>query len=128
MLQAPVFDGLSFDPFSCPQDGLTASEVDVGRREISQALVVAVVIVVLDEGLDLVLQITGQIIVLKQYPVLQGLVPTLDLALGLRMVGRAPDMLDVAVVEPFCQIAGDVRRTIVRQQPWPVDHIGLIDP
>ena len=82
MLQAPVFDGLSFDPFSCLQDGLTASEVDVGRREISQALVVAVVIVVLDEGLDLVFQITGQIIVFKQYPVLQGLVPTLDLALG----------------------------------------------
>ena len=54
-----MFDGLSFDPFSCLQDGVTASEVDVGRREISEALVVAVVIVVLDEGLDLILQITG---------------------------------------------------------------------
>ena len=30
MLQAPVFDGLSLDPFSLQQDGLAAPEVDVG--------------------------------------------------------------------------------------------------
>ncbi len=70
MLQAPMFDCLSFDPFSCPQDGLTASEVDIGRREIAQALVVAVVIVMLNECIDLVLQIAGQIIVLQQDAVL----------------------------------------------------------
>ena len=101
MLQAPVLDGLSFDPFSCPQDGVTAPEVNIGRREIFQALVVAVVIVVVDEGLDLGLQIAGKIVVLKQYPVLQGLVPTLDLALGLRMVGRATNVLHIAVIERF---------------------------
>jgi hypothetical protein len=54
MLQAPVFDGLSFDPFTFQQDSLTAPEVDIGRRQIAQALVIALVIVVLDEGRDLV--------------------------------------------------------------------------
>ena len=44
---------------------------------------VAVVVVVLDEAPDLRFEITGQVIVLQQYPVLERLMPTLDLALGL---------------------------------------------
>jgi hypothetical protein len=36
-----ALDGLSFDPFSFKQDGLAASEVDVGRGEISDALMVS---------------------------------------------------------------------------------------
>ena len=59
VLQAPVFDGLSFEFFSFKQDGLAAPEVGVGWREIAQALVVATVIVVRDKGLDLGLQITS---------------------------------------------------------------------
>ena len=51
----------------------------------------ALMIVVLDEPIDLGFEITGQIVVFQQDPVLQGLVPTLDLALGLRMVGSASD-------------------------------------
>ncbi len=34
MMQAPQFDGLSLDPFSLQQDGLAASEVNIGRIEI----------------------------------------------------------------------------------------------
>jgi hypothetical protein len=64
-LQAPMFDGPSFDPFSFQQDGLAAPEVNVDRREVAQALVVAVVVVVADKGLDLVLQIARQIVVLQ---------------------------------------------------------------
>ena len=41
MLQTPVLDGLSFDPFPFQQDGLAAPEVDIGGREVIQALVVA---------------------------------------------------------------------------------------
>ena len=63
MLQAPVFDGLSFDPFSLQQDGLAAPKIDVGGGEVVQALVVAPVMVVLDEGLDVGLKRTRQIVV-----------------------------------------------------------------
>ena len=42
-------------------------------------------IVMIDEGADLVFEIDWQIIVLQQNAVLQGLIPTLDLALGLRV-------------------------------------------
>jgi hypothetical protein len=47
--QASALDSFAFDPFSFQQDGLTAPEVDVGRRQIVDALVVAQVIVVGDE-------------------------------------------------------------------------------
>ena len=108
MLQAPALDGLSFDPFSFQQDGLSASEVDVGGGEITQAFVITPMIVVLDERIDLGFEVTGQIVILQQNPVLQGLVPSLDLALGLRMVGSATDMLHAPIIEPFSQVTGDV--------------------
>ena len=42
-------------------------------------------VVVLDEGFDLGFEIAGQEVVFEQDAVLEGLVPALDLALGLRM-------------------------------------------
>jgi hypothetical protein len=36
--QAAIGDGLSFDPFSFDQNGLAAAEVDVGRRQVADAL------------------------------------------------------------------------------------------
>ena len=49
---------------------------------------VAPVIVVLHEGADLRFQVSRQVVVFEQDAVLQGLMPALDLALGLRMVDR----------------------------------------
>jgi hypothetical protein len=49
VLQAAILDCGSFDPFSFEKDGLSAAEVDVGRREIVQALVITAMIVVIDE-------------------------------------------------------------------------------
>ncbi len=54
---------------------MAAPEVDIGRGEVAQALVVAVVIVVRDEGLDPGLEFAGQIVVLQQDAVLQRLMP-----------------------------------------------------
>ena len=48
MLRASLLDGLSFDPFSLQEDGLAPAELDIGGREIVEALVIAVVIVVAD--------------------------------------------------------------------------------
>jgi hypothetical protein len=46
-------DSQSLDPFTFEEDGLAAAEVDVGRGEIVEALVVAAVIIVVDEGPNL---------------------------------------------------------------------------
>jgi hypothetical protein len=41
VVQASAMDGLSFDPFSFQKDGLAAPEVDVGRCQVGDALVVS---------------------------------------------------------------------------------------
>jgi hypothetical protein len=87
VLQAAISDCVSFDPFSFQQDGLGASKVDVSRDEIAQALVIAAMVLVIDECVDLGLEVAGQIIVLKQNAVLERLMPALDLALRLRVQG-----------------------------------------
>jgi hypothetical protein len=66
VLQAAVSKGLSLDPFSFGQDGWTAPEVDVGRGEIVDALVIAAVVVVVDEGRDLGFEIAGKEVVFQQ--------------------------------------------------------------
>src|SRR5580704_5581160 len=93
--QAAIGDCLSFDPFPFDQNGLAPPEVDVGGRQIADALVIAQVIVVGDEGLDLSFEIARQVIVFEQDTVLERLMPALDLALGHRMIRRATDMLHV---------------------------------
>ncbi len=53
MLQTTICDGLAFDPFAFEEDGLGPPEVDVSRSEIAEALVIASMVVVLDESRDL---------------------------------------------------------------------------
>jgi hypothetical protein len=83
VLQAPMLDGLSFDVGPLAQDVGGSAEVGIRGRHVAQALVVADMVVMLDKGADLGLQVAGQIVVLQQDAILQGLVPALDLALGL---------------------------------------------
>src|SRR3984893_10193586 len=88
--QAASGDCLSFDRFSFDQNGLGPSEVDGGWRQIADAFVIAQVIVVKDEGLDVGFEIARQVIVFEQDTVLERLMPALDLALGHRMIRSAP--------------------------------------
>ena len=69
-MQASRFECLSFDPFPLLQDGFVTPEVDVRRRDVVQALVVALMVVVVDEGFNLRFKITGQEVVLEQDAVL----------------------------------------------------------
>jgi hypothetical protein len=65
VLQSSSFDGVALDPFTLKQDGLAASEVDIGRGQVLQAFVVAVVIVMVDEAIDVRSEVARQIIVLR---------------------------------------------------------------
>jgi hypothetical protein len=67
------------------QDGLAASEVDVGGCEIAKALVISLMVVVLDERFDFDFEAARQIVVFQQDAVFERLMPTLDFALGLRL-------------------------------------------
>ncbi len=126
MLQAPMFECLSLDPFSSFDDGGCPAEVGIGRRHVFQALVVALMVVVLGEGLDLLFEIARQEVVLQQDAVLQRLVPPLDLALGLRMEGRTAYMIHGLAFEIAGQFSGDVTGTVVTEQARPVQDIGMV--
>ena len=69
---------------------------------------VALMVVVVDEGFNLRLEITGQEVVFQQDAVLEGLMPSLDLTLRLGVLGRAARVLHALTFEPFSQVARDV--------------------
>ena len=74
---------------------------------------ISLMIVVSDEGPDLHFEVAWQIVVLEQDPVFQGLLPTFNLALSLRVIGRTSYVLHIPIVKPFGQITGDIARAIV---------------
>ena len=92
MMQAPGFDGLSFDPFSLFQDGLTTTEVNIGRGQIVDTLVIALVVVMIHEGFNAGFKVTREEVVFQQDAVFQGLMPSFNLALGLGMIRCTPEM------------------------------------
>ena len=65
VLQAPMGDGLSFDLSASLQNGGSPSEVGIRWRHIVQALVVTLMVVVFDEGLDLAFKVAGQEVVFQ---------------------------------------------------------------
>ena len=128
MVQAAVLDGLFLDLFSPFDDGGVTPVVSVGGCDVTNALMVTPVVVMIDEGADLVFEIAWQIIVLQQNAVLQGLMPTLDLALGLRVIGCATDVAHTLVLEPFGQVAGDIGRAIVAEQARLITTLARLQP
>ena len=88
MVQAAILDGQFLDLFSPFNDGCVAPKVGVGGCDVAKALVVAVVVVMIDEGADLHLEIARQVIIFEQNPIFERLMPALDLALCLWVVWR----------------------------------------
>ena len=83
MVQAAVLDGLQFDAPPFVQDGIAAAEVDVSRGQVTDALVVAMVVVMVDEGGDGGLEFAFEEVVFQKNAVLECLVPAFNFALGL---------------------------------------------
>ena len=69
-MQAPLFDGFAFDPFSLFDDGLCPAEVGISGCNVLQAFVIALMVVVFDERLDLDFKVAGAVIILQQDAVL----------------------------------------------------------
>lgn len=86
-MQASGSDCVAFDPFPFQQDGVASPEVDFGRRESGDALVVSQMVVVDDEVSNCLFENARQIVVPEQDAVLEGLVPAFD---------RAPGFVDAA--------------------------------
>mgnify|MGYP000332803854 FL=1 len=59
MLQAALSDCLFLDLYPFPENGFVATEVDVGRCDVVQALMVTFIVVKRDKCADLAFEITG---------------------------------------------------------------------
>src|SRR5881296_1766221 len=92
MQAASLLDGFSFDLFPPFENGPAAPEVDVSRRQVVQALVVSTVVVVADELLDALFELSWQVVVVQQDPVFHRAMISLDLALRHRVIRPAADM------------------------------------
>jgi hypothetical protein len=62
VLQAPVFEGLSFDALALVKDLPASAEVDTPRGQVLWALVISVVIIMLNEVPYLGFEIAGWIV------------------------------------------------------------------
>ena len=62
---------------------MATPEVDVCGREVVDALVVSLMVVMINECLDLRFEVCREEVVVQQDAVFQGLMPSLDLALCL---------------------------------------------
>ena len=78
---------------------------------------VPAVIVVIHESPDVLFKVSGKIVVFEQDPVLQRLMPSLDLALGLRMIGSRQDMSDSFGFQVVTKVFADQSRAIMVLPP-----------
>ena len=123
VLQAPMFDGFSFDPFSLFDDGFRSAKVGIGGCDVFQALVITLVIIIFDERFNLRFQIAGKIIMLQQDQVFEGLVPTLDLAVGLRMERCTANVAHLFVGQIIRKFARNITWPVVAEQARFVQHM-----
>ena len=65
VLQATVCNSGTLNALAFGEDCLSSPEVDIGRSEVVEALVIADVVIVRDEGVDLPFKITRQIVVVE---------------------------------------------------------------
>ena len=84
------------------------------------------VVVVIDEGGDGSLEFAFEDVVFEEDTVLEGLVPALDLALGLGVHGRATDVLHASALELFGQILGNVGQSIITEKAGIVQNLGTL--
>ena len=123
-----MFDGLSLDLFTPADDGFGAPEVGIGGRHVVQALVVALVIVVLDERRDPGVEVAGPEVLFRfssRMRLLRVWCQRSILALRMGMERSAADIAHVLRLDVIGQFRRNVARPIVAEQPGSVVHMGL---
>ena len=118
MLQAPIFEGLSVDPLALLDDGLCPVEVDIGWRDVVQALEIALTVVMPDERFGLWSDIAGQEVVFQQDAVLQCQMPAFDLTMWMGRHQGTARMAHLLDFDVFRQFARDPAQTIVAEQTY----------
>ncbi len=115
MLQPAFSDCLFLDLLSHLQDLCPSAVIDIGWCVFVQALVVTTVVIEIDKHTDQAFQIAGQEVVFQENPVLHGLMPAFDLALGLRVMQYTAHVIHAFVLKIVGQIGRHIGRAIVAE-------------
>ena len=139
MLQPAFPDCLFPDLLSRLQDSRAAALIDICGSQVGQALVIAVIVILIDDGADLPYEGAEQKVVCWQHPVLHCLAPSFnfaavdceannerDLAPGLGLVWRTANVVHTFSLGIVGEIGRHVRRTVVAERPWLSHGLGLI--
>jgi hypothetical protein len=106
------------------QDLLFSAIQDVGRRHVTECLVITAVVVVVDEIGNCPLKLSREFIRdLVHFP-LDALVIALQLPVSLGMVGCRQDMADTNEVQIVPEGPGDVARPVIREQLLSISEMG----
>ena len=70
MLQSSLFQRSLLDGVSFSENRLNLAEVDIGRRQIVQTLVITPMVVIVHEGTDMCLQVARQRVVFPTSPLI----------------------------------------------------------
>ena len=92
---------------------MSTPEVNVCGREVVDALVVSVMIIMINKRVDLRFHIFREEVVFQQDPVFERLMLALDLTLSLWMMGCATDVVHALVFQPLSQITADVAGAVI---------------
>ena len=87
---------------------MAAPEVDICGRQIAEAFVIATMVVIRDEVIDLCFKSARQIVVFEKHAVLERLMPSFDLALCHRVIRRTANKIHSAFLTPVGEITRDV--------------------
>ena len=87
----------SFNLCTTVENGIGATQEHIGRGDIAEGFMVAVVVVMVDEGGHGPFQVPWKVVMLKADEVFEGTMVALNLALGHGMEGFAPDMANIEV-------------------------------
>lgn len=126
MFQAAFLDCQFFDLSPFCDDVLISPQVNIRRGDVSKALVISLVVVIIDEGSDLLLKLARHVIIFQQHTVFHGLVPAFDFTLRLWMERRTAYMVYFLLFQPLGQIARYITRTIIAEQARFVAYNSLI--
>ncbi len=104
MLQASLSWRFVFSASSFFQNCVSSAKVNIGRRKIIKAFVIALMVVMLNKLANIVLKIARQIMIIEQDLVFERLMPLLDLSLGLRMIRLTTHMVHAFTLQDVGQI------------------------
>src|SRR5215831_489096 len=100
---------------SAHHSGTSTTSISNFAGGLIRSLMVAAVVVVLDELADALFKLSWQIVVFQQDPIFHRAVVSLDLALCDRVVSSAADVADSFVLKPLAKLARHVGWTVVAQ-------------